>query len=144
MKKWKKRLKILSLYTCIPQMMIMMYGSWDMECNRQNFLSFWAIFCPFILPNNPKNQNFEKMEKVPVDIILLDMCTINENYVMYGSWDMEQDHHFGPFFAFYPLPTLPSQELVGQLSRLYVPIYCSPLPSPSFLVSISQLSVVSI
>ena len=25
----------------------MMYGSWDMECDRQNFLSFWNTFCPF-------------------------------------------------------------------------------------------------
>ena len=24
----------------------MMYGSWDMECNGQNFLSFWTVFCP--------------------------------------------------------------------------------------------------
>ena len=23
------------------------YSSLDMECNRQNILSFWAIFCPF-------------------------------------------------------------------------------------------------
>ena len=26
----------------------MMYSSWDMECDRHNFLSFWAIFGPFI------------------------------------------------------------------------------------------------
>ena len=25
----------------------MMYGSWDMKCDRQIFLSFWTIFCPF-------------------------------------------------------------------------------------------------
>ena len=25
----------------------MMYGSWDTEWGRHNFLSFWAIFCPF-------------------------------------------------------------------------------------------------
>ena len=25
----------------------MTYGSWDMERSRQNFLSFWTIFCPF-------------------------------------------------------------------------------------------------
>ena len=25
----------------------MMYGSCDMKCNRQNFLSFWSTFCPF-------------------------------------------------------------------------------------------------
>ena len=25
----------------------MMYASWDMMCYRQNFLSFWTIFCSF-------------------------------------------------------------------------------------------------
>ena len=35
-----------------------MYDSRDMKCIGQNFLSFWAIFCPFTLPaNNLKNQN---------------------------------------------------------------------------------------
>ena len=36
-------------------------------------------------PNNPKNQNFGKMKKLPGDIITLHMCTINDNYIMYGS-----------------------------------------------------------
>ena len=52
----------------------MIYGSWDIECGGQSFLSFWDIFS--LLPsNNPKNQNLEKMEKRPGDIIL-HMCTI--------------------------------------------------------------------
>ena len=25
----------------------MMYGSWDIKQDRQNFLSFWTVFCPF-------------------------------------------------------------------------------------------------
>ena len=57
----------------------MMYGSWDMEHDRQNFYP----------PNNPENQNFEKMKKILGDIIILHMCTINENHMMYGSWDKE-------------------------------------------------------
>ena len=130
----------------------MMYGSWDMEPNGQNFLSFWIIFCPFtpptnnlknlnseklkkkpwryyhftnvyhkwqshdvwfltyqawwteffvILdhflpfypPNNLKNQNFETMKKTPGDIIILHKCTINDNHMMGGSWDMKCDRH---------------------------------------------------
>ena len=49
------------------------------------------IFCHFGLffallpPNNPKNQNFEKMKKTPGDIIILHMCTVNDNHMMYGS-----------------------------------------------------------
>ena len=35
--------------------------------------------------NNPENQNFEKMKKIPGDIIILHMCTINQNHMMYGS-----------------------------------------------------------
>ena len=49
-------------------------------------------FSPFLLfypTNNPKNQNFEKMKKALGDIIILHMCTINDNHIMYGSWDME-------------------------------------------------------
>ena len=41
----------------------MMYGSWDMECNRQNFLSFWTVFLLFYPTNNQKNKIFEKKEK---------------------------------------------------------------------------------
>ena len=36
---------ILHLYTTNDNRM--MYGSWDMERDRQNFFSFWTIFCPF-------------------------------------------------------------------------------------------------
>ena len=49
------------------------------------------IFChfgPFFAlspPNNPKNQNDEKMKKSPGDIIILHKCTINYKHVMYGS-----------------------------------------------------------
>ena len=49
------------------------------------------IFChvgPFfdlLPPNNPKYQNFEKMKKTPGDNIILQMCTINDNHMMYGS-----------------------------------------------------------
>ena len=47
-------------------------------------------FSPFYLTiNNTQNQNFQKMKKKPRDIIILHMCTINDNHIMYGSWDME-------------------------------------------------------
>ena len=39
---------------------------------QKNFLSFWAIFCPLLphFPNNPENQNFEKMKKASGDLTL--------------------------------------------------------------------------
>ena len=50
------------------------------------------IFCHFgpsfaILPPiiNQKKQNFGKIRKASGDIIILHMCTINDNHMMYGS-----------------------------------------------------------
>ena len=45
MKKKPGDIIILHLYTTNDNRM--MYGSWDMERDRQNFFSFWTIFCPF-------------------------------------------------------------------------------------------------
>ena len=75
----------------------------------RTFLSFWTIFCPFTTPsppNNLKNQNFEKMIKTPRDITILQMCSINYNYMMYEVWSATDRIfcHFGPFFALYPPP----------------------------------------
>ena len=47
-------------------------------CHFGPFLFFYHL-------NIPKNQNFEKMKKTPGDIIILQMYTINDNHVMYGS-----------------------------------------------------------
>ena len=70
------------------------------------------IFCHFapfftlLPPNNPKNQNFEKLRKISGSSIILYMCTIKNNHVMYGSWDMEHDTEFvvilDLFLTFYP------------------------------------------
>ena len=80
----------------------MMYGSWDRECNRQNFLSLWTIFHSFTplanwiiklfaLPlSNLENQNFEKMKKTG-DIIytsfthILHKCTETYDHTIYNS-----------------------------------------------------------
>ena len=53
------------------------------------------IFCHFgpffallpLPPHDPKNQNF-KNEKKPGDIIMLHMCTKNNDHMIYGSWNM--------------------------------------------------------
>ena len=57
-------------------------------------------FLPFYPTNNPKNQDLEKMKKTPGDIIL-QMCTINDNHMMYGSWDME--HARQKFLSFWTI-----------------------------------------
>ena len=156
---------IIILNICTINNNHMMHGSWDMECNRQNFLSFWTIFfpfttplwaqkikifkkmektpedftninesyvwffrhgvqrtglfvifncfLPFYCPNNPKNQNFAKMKKLSGDIIILHRCNINDNNMMYGSWDTNHDRQ--NFLSFWtilcPFTTLTTQKI---------------------------------
>ena len=83
------------------------YGFWDMKRNGHNFLSFWTVFWPnppapppltpyplpaFSAPNNPKNQNFEKLK--PGDTIILHRCNLNENHMTI----QKSFCHFEPFF----------------------------------------------
>ena len=167
LKNWKKKSgNIIILHMCTTNENQMMYGSWDMKHDRQNFLSFWTVFLPFYLPNNLKNQTFEKLKKKSMEIlsfytcvpqmkikwcmvpeilsmterlflsfwttfchftllktlhikilknwkkksgniIILHMCTINDNQMMYGSWDIEHDRKtflsfWTTFLPFYP------------------------------------------
>ena len=77
-----------------------MYGSWDMEHETEFFYHF-GHFLPTYFPNNPENNNFDKSTKTPQDIIMLYMCTINDNHMMYGSWYMEHSRqNFDHFFPF--------------------------------------------
>ena len=95
---------IIILHICNINDNHMMYGSWDKEHNRQNFLSFWTISPPYV----SRKCKFRKTEKTPGGIIILHMCTINDNHI-YSSREMNSDKthdrilcHFGPFFAFLP------------------------------------------
>ena len=60
---------------------------WDMECNRIS--CHFRPFLPFYPLIDHRNQNFQKMNKKPEDIIILQMFTINNNHMMHGSSDME-------------------------------------------------------
>ena len=61
-------------------------------------------FLPFYFPNNLENQNFE-VKRVSGDVIILHKWTIDDNHMMYGSWDEVQQTecfvilgHFLPFY----------------------------------------------
>ena len=94
---------IIILHMCTINDNHMMYGSWHIKHDGHNFLSFWFIFCTFIPLTTQKIKILKKWKKTPEDITTLHMCTLNENHMMYGSWDMERDRHnfchFGLFFA---------------------------------------------
>ena len=107
MKFWKteKKTTDIILHLCSTNDNHMMHGSWDMECNKQIFLSFWAIFYLLNLLINRKIK-IMKNEKMPEDIIILHLCTINYDHMMYGSWNTEHNRHFfiilDQFLPFYP------------------------------------------
>ena len=86
-------------------------SKWD----RHNFLSFWVFFYPSSPPHNQESQNFEKLKKPPADIIILHICTINNNHMMYGSWDIERDRQnffiLDHLLPFYPNPHLWTQKI---------------------------------
>ena len=68
----------------------MMYGSSDTGWDRHNILSFLVIHCPFTPQTISKIKILKKWQKkTPGDITILQMCTKNDNHMMYGSWDME-------------------------------------------------------
>ena len=79
---------------------------------RTEFFVILDQFLPFYPANNSKNQNFEKMKKPPEDIIL-HMCSINDNYMICGSWDMEHDgqNFLSCWTIFCPFIPLTSQKI---------------------------------
>ena len=86
------------------------YGAWWTKC-----FVMLDLLLPFYAPNNLKNKNFEKMKKLPGDIIIWNMCTINDNHVMYGFWDIE--HHRPNALSFWTI-FLPFTPLTTQKIKI--------------------------
>ena len=125
---------IFILHMCTKNHSHMMHGSWDMECNRQNFLSLWTVFCPFIPPMDPENQNFEKKTNKLADIIL-QMFTINDSHMIY---DMECNRQIflsflTVFCTFTPLTTRKIKILKN---------WKKPLEIPSFYTSVPKIMII--
>ena len=117
----------------------MMYGSWDIEHDR--------IFCHFgkffahLPPKNPKNQNFEKMRKMPGDAIILHKCTKNYDHMVYCSWDMVLDRCncyfsfwaiFGPFN---PLTCLKNKNFKKWKKHLEISLFYKSVPKIMIICS---------
>ena len=106
---------IIILHKCTINGNHVMYGSWDMKHDGQNFFVILDRFLPFYPPNNPKNQNFEKLKKTPGDIIILHMCTTNDNHMMYGSWDIQHNRqNFMSFWTIFCPFTTPTNARFSQ------------------------------
>ena len=84
------------------------YEGWFLRyrARQTEFFVISGYFLPFYPPNNPENQTFEKMKKTPGGIMILNVSIINENHMMYDSWDMKCTRHIfvilGYFLSFYP------------------------------------------
>ena len=53
-----------------------------------HFLLFYAP-----LPFSLKPEKLESLKKTAGDIIVLHLCAINDNHMMYGSYNIEHDRH---------------------------------------------------
>ena len=94
LKKWKKIAgDIIILHMCTKNHNHMRYSSWDKEWDRIicHFGPFFALL--HSLPNNPENQNFQKMKKASGDVIILNLCNKKHNHMMYAYSDMECNRH---------------------------------------------------
>ena len=71
------------------------YDVWFLRYGMEQTNCFVILkhFLPFYTPGNLKNQNFERMKTTRGDILILNMCTINFNHMMYGSWDIKHDRY---------------------------------------------------
>ena len=83
-------------------------------------------FLPYCPPNNPKNQNFEKMKKSPADTIILHMSTKNHDHMPHCSWDTTCAicnfffFHFGLFFALLATQNKPNQNKPAHIMILHM------------------------
>ena len=103
LKKWKRLLEISSFCTYVPKTSIIWCTVPEIQSETDFFVIF-GHFLPIHPPNNPKNQNFEIVKKMPGDIIILFLCTTNDNHMMYCSWDIERKRH--NFLSFWGIFTL--------------------------------------
>ena len=116
LKKWKKTTLRYHHFTQVYHKW-QSYDVWFLRYELQQTKYFVILdhFLPFYHLNNEENQNFEKMKKPSGDIIILNKCTINDNHMMYGSWDMKHDTKcfviLGHFVLFHPTNNLKNQNI---------------------------------
>ena len=103
---------IIILQMCTKNHNHMMYGSWDMDCHRQKFLSLWTIFCPFTPLWTQQIKILKKWKHLK--ILSFYKCLPHITviwYMVFQIWSATDNIfcHFGPFFAL--LPSLTTQKI---------------------------------
>ena len=88
----KKARDNIILQKCTRNHDHMLHCSWDTMCDRSNsYFLFWAIFYPFTPNPTTQKIKIKKIKNTPGGIIILQMCTKNNDHIMYGSWNMVHD-----------------------------------------------------
>ena len=90
----------------------MMYGSWDTECNRQNFLSFWTIFCSFTPLTTRKIKILKNWSVIHLETPI-HTSVPKIMIICYAVWDMVHDrcNYFSFWVIFCPFNPLTAQKL---------------------------------
>ena len=113
----------------------MIYGSWDMKCNRQNIFVVLDLFLPFYPSNSPKNKNIKKKRKMKKKILQISSFYTRVpkimiiGYTVPEIWHMRDViviFHFGQKFLIYG---------VRQNFLSFWAIFC---PPPTFYPPISS------
>ena len=76
------------------------------------FCHFGLFILPFDPPNNPKDQKFEKIKKMLEDIIILHLCTTNDNHdVWFLIYEVRQTEFFVFWAIFCPFIALTARKM---------------------------------
>ena len=113
LKKWKKYLEVSSFWTCATKNTIiwcMLTQTWSVtDIIFCHFMPFFALL-PHYWP--PKLKFGKNVKKKPRNIILLHMCTINQDHMMYDFWDIKSKGEFLVILGnFCPLTLLKTQKI---------------------------------
>ena len=85
------------------------------SATNRSFCYFGLFFCPPPppFPMDPENQNFENIKIMSGDIIILHICNINNNHMIYGSWDMdcEKQNFLSFWIVFCPFTPQTTQKI---------------------------------
>ena len=136
---------IIILHMCTINENYMMYVWFLRYVARQTQL-FLILdhFLTFYPPNNPENQNFEKIKKVPRDIIISQYqissshSTINDNKMMYDSWDMKRNRQvFLSFWTIFCSFTPPTTQKIKILKKMKKHLKIS-----SFYTSVPKIIII--
>ena len=99
----------------------MMYGYWDMVCDKCNYFSFWANFCPFTPLTARKIKILKKWKKhleissfyIWVPKIMIRWCMVPEIWCVTDAIIF----HFGPIFALLLPPNSPKNQNFEKMKK---------------------------